>query len=211
MNPIEPDNISLIRIQISEYIQQQDITNEQFQSIKNMLEKLQKQYTELIEITLDVDFDKSNFLLSLDALSMPSQRYFRGGTLLSLANQCELNNFFKRKEQVWKLIYKGTRDGFTQQQYQNCHRQDKCVLFVIQSKKDDGRPGYLFGQHSTLFVSDYNSRYYEDEDESMYAKCRKEKQRRKNVEIAETDEADVHHSTFVRFHKKGEKSCITSD
>ena len=62
-----------------------------------------------------------------------------------------MNSLFQRRKQIWNLIYKGTRDGFTRDMYKNCQvKNRKCILFVIKSKEQDGRPEYLFG---TCFIS----------------------------------------------------------
>jgi hypothetical protein len=74
-----------------------------------------------------------------------SQPPFAQSTLLPSAQQHKLNEFYGKSNQQWKLIYRGTRDGFHSEDFHRCCDNKGPTVTVILS--DDG---YLFGGYTTV-------------------------------------------------------------
>ncbi|CAF3889225.1 unnamed protein product [Rotaria sp. Silwood1] len=68
-----------------------------------------------------------------------------GGSLLRLENQMQLNKWVGNEEQKWRLIYKGTRDGFKAEDFHRCSDNQGPTLTIIQSKEG----GWLFGGYTS--------------------------------------------------------------
>ncbi|CAF0824005.1 unnamed protein product [Adineta steineri] len=70
----------------------------------------------------------------------------RGGTLLCADYQMKLNDFYGNARQKWKLIYKGTEDGFSGEDFHRCSDNEGPTMTIIQTKDDN----YLFGGYSEI-------------------------------------------------------------
>lgn len=70
---------------------------------------------------------------------------FFGGTLLTEEDQNQLNKFYGNDNQKWNLIYKGTRDGFTIDDFHRCCDSQGPTITVIQSLDN-----YLFGGYTSV-------------------------------------------------------------
>jgi len=88
-------------------------------------------------------FLETSTTLSYDIL--PKKQLFFGGTLLTQEDQFQLNKFYGTDNQKWNLIYKGTRDGFTIDDFHRCCDSQGPTMTIIQSLDD-----YLFGGYTSI-------------------------------------------------------------
>ncbi|CAF3155587.1 unnamed protein product [Rotaria sp. Silwood2] len=86
----------------------------------------------------------SQLLISLDHDIRHGKEYFPGGTLLCQEHQIRLNEFYGKRNQMWRLIYKATRDGFSSTDFYRCCDRKGATLTVIQSSS-----GHLFGGYTS--------------------------------------------------------------
>lgn len=70
---------------------------------------------------------------------------FIGGTLLTREDQIQLNKFYGNENQRWNLIYKGTRDGFTIDDFHRCSDSQGATMTIIQTLDN-----YLFGGYTSV-------------------------------------------------------------
>ncbi|CAF1615415.1 unnamed protein product, partial [Didymodactylos carnosus] len=75
-----------------------------------------------------------------------SGQLFIGGTLLNDIHQLELNKFYAKKHQAWRLIYKATRHGFSASDFHSHCDGKGPTMTIIQSKEGD----YLFGGYTAV-------------------------------------------------------------
>lgn len=129
---------------VKELLNEGDASCKQIDAISRRVSKCRSQY-QLIEKT---EFDCPKLTVLGSASYWTENRLFRGGgTLLNDVQQMDLNKMFGVAGQIWRLIYKATRDGFSAGDFHQCCDGQGATLTVIQSK--DG--GYLFGGYR--FVS----------------------------------------------------------
>jgi hypothetical protein len=88
-------------------------------------------------------FVETSTTVSYDVL--PKRQLFFGGTLLTQEDQVQLNKFYETDNQKWNLIYKGTRDGFTIDDFHRCCDSQGPTMTIIQSLDD-----YLFGGYTSI-------------------------------------------------------------
>lgn len=69
---------------------------------------------------------------------------FLGTTLLNFGQQQKLNEFYDKKDQLWSLIYKGTRDGFDAAAFHNRANNQGPTMTIIRSTD-----GYIFGGYAS--------------------------------------------------------------
>jgi hypothetical protein len=93
---------------------------------------------------LQVFRETSSSILNYDLLSTKKQFFF-GGTLLTLEDQIQLNKFYGNENQKWNLIYKGTKDGFTIDDFHRCSDSQGPTMTIIQSLDN-----YLFGGFTSI-------------------------------------------------------------
>ncbi|CAF4009481.1 unnamed protein product [Rotaria sp. Silwood2] len=82
---------------------------------------------------------------SLEHDSSRGKKYFSDGTLLCQEHQIQLNEFYGKRNQMWRLIYKATRDGFSSTDFYRCCDRKGATLTVIQSTS-----GHLFGGYTSV-------------------------------------------------------------
>jgi hypothetical protein len=75
----------------------------------------------------------------------PAKPLFSGGTLLTQEDQVQLNKFYGNDIQKWNLIYKGTRDGFTIDDFHRCSDSQGPTITIIESLDN-----YLFGGFTSI-------------------------------------------------------------
>jgi hypothetical protein len=75
----------------------------------------------------------------------PQKQLFFGGTLLTHEDQFQLNRFYGSDHQKWHLIYKGTKDGFTIDDFHRCCDGQGATITVIQTLDN-----HLFGGYSSV-------------------------------------------------------------
>ncbi|CAF0803031.1 unnamed protein product, partial [Didymodactylos carnosus] len=74
-------------------------------------------------------------------VTVNQQQLFTGGNLLRSEHQRKLNVFYDKPNQKWELIYKGTRDGFSAENFHRFCDDKGPTMTVLQAKIGD----YLFG------------------------------------------------------------------
>ncbi len=125
-------------------LQDNELSYNPLKTIENQLRKAQTNLMEMKDSENIVQLKPLSIDRHLFRINLLDDCYFNGGTLLSFLYQLKLNEFYGRKTQQWRLIYKGTRDGFTKKEFNcRCARYGP-MMFIIQSKSNSG-PGYLFG------------------------------------------------------------------
>jgi len=75
----------------------------------------------------------------------PKKQFFMGGTLLTQEDQIQLNKFYENDIQKWNLIYKGTKDGFTIDDFHRCSDSQGPTMTIIQTLDN-----YLFGGYTSV-------------------------------------------------------------
>ncbi|CAF1202195.1 unnamed protein product [Rotaria sordida] len=124
-------------------------------TISNGLTKLRvSSFTRHIKLTnaeLILLFDELNFIIHSvqqnDCTCNTFKQLQRGdGTLLSSEHQLKLNEFYGKEGQIWTLIYKATRDGFSASDFHRCCDNQDSTITVIQSTEG----GYLFGGYTSV-------------------------------------------------------------
>jgi hypothetical protein len=70
--------------------------------------------------------------------------FFQNSILLNVEQQLKLNEFYGKKDQVWNLIYKATRDGFESTMFHNHSNNQGPTMTVIKSTG-----GYIFGGYAS--------------------------------------------------------------
>ena len=76
---------------------------------------------------------------------LPKKQLFFGGSLLTQEDQIQLNRFYGTENQKWNLIYKGTRDGFTIDDFHRCCDSQGPTITIIQTLDN-----YLFGGYTSI-------------------------------------------------------------
>ena len=82
---------------------------------------------------------------SIEQDSRHRKQYFSNGTLLSTEHQFQLNEFYGKRNQTWKLIYKGTRHGFSSIDFHRCCDRKGPTLSVLKSTS-----GHVFGGYTSV-------------------------------------------------------------
>ncbi|KAK8803537.1 hypothetical protein WA158_001231 [Blastocystis sp. Blastoise] len=91
----------------------------------------------------------------------PCHLYFNHSTILN-ANQCLILNQWYGKQTSWKLIYKGTRDGFSAQSFHNhCDNRGETIV-LIQNKYDTSTTNIFGGYTSIPWTSPSQAKAVED-------------------------------------------------
>jgi hypothetical protein len=75
----------------------------------------------------------------------PKKQFFMGGTLLTQEDQIQLNKFYGNDIQKWNLVYKGTKDGFTIDDFHRCSDSQGPTMTIIQTLDN-----YLFGGYTSV-------------------------------------------------------------
>lgn len=88
-------------------------------------------------------FVESSPLTTTDYLG--KKELFFGGNLLTGEDQIQLNKFYGTEHQKWNLIYKGTRDGFTIDDFHRCCDSQGPTMTIIQTLDN-----YLFGGYTSI-------------------------------------------------------------
>jgi DNA-directed RNA polymerase beta subunit len=88
-------------------------------------------------------FLETSTISNYDVLS--NRQLFFGGTLLTQEDQIQLNKFYGNDTQKWNLIYKGTRDGFTIDDFHRCCDSQGPTMTIIESLDN-----YLFGGYTSI-------------------------------------------------------------
>ncbi|UJR27909.1 hypothetical protein I4U23_009170 [Adineta vaga] len=128
---------------IKELINEGDASFKEIQDIKNSLKDYRKQCEQL---TIDTSFQLNTKAIHIEIVRF-NRDFFRGnGTLLSIEHQMKLNEFYDKKEQIWTLIYKATRDGFSHLDFHRCCDNQGPTITVIQTIDN----GYLFGGYTSV-------------------------------------------------------------
>ena len=139
------DQISKLR-DLTEEIE--GLINEGYASFK-VVANLKKTLEECREQCQQLERD-NYFQLDIKGINLGAtlcnHQFFEGGTLLSLEHQIKLNDFYNKPGQVWKLIYKATRDGFSTTDFHRCCNNQGPTVTVIQSAKYD----HLFGGYTSI-------------------------------------------------------------
>ncbi|CAF2562409.1 unnamed protein product [Rotaria sp. Silwood2] len=79
--------------------------------------------------------------------------YFPNGSLLQLAHQKKLNEFYGKIYQQWELIYKASRNGFDGNTFHSLCNNQGPTMTIIQSNNN-----YLFGGYTAIpWSSSYHS------------------------------------------------------
>ncbi|CAF1226615.1 unnamed protein product [Didymodactylos carnosus] len=81
----------------------------------------------------------------LSQIVCKAEHFFVGSTLLSDSQKEKLNEFYGINDQYWKLIYKGSKDGFDVSVFHGCCDNKGPTMTVIQSID-----GYLFGGFTSV-------------------------------------------------------------
>jgi len=138
--------------QISKELQKCKVDNNYFEKdIKQLNDKLNK-------IQIDLNMHRSRIKMTLPPIKFKSQiptsfehdihhekEYFTGGTLLCHEHQVKLNEFYGKRNQMWRLVYKATRDGFSSTDFYRCCDTKGPTMTVIQSSS-----GHLFGGYTSI-------------------------------------------------------------
>lgn len=125
---------------------------------QNYFENDIKQLSEkLNQIQIDLNIYKPRLKMVIPPIKLNSQiqtsfkhdnhrekEYFSDGTLLCHEHQHKLNEFYGIRNQKWRLVYKGTRDGFTSTDFYRCCDKKGPTMTVIQSTS-----GHLFGGYTS--------------------------------------------------------------
>ncbi|CAF4638143.1 unnamed protein product [Rotaria socialis] len=121
------------------------------QDIKHLSEKLN-------QIQIDLNIHKPRVKMAIPPIKLNSQlqisfekdmrrgkQYFPDGTLLCQEHQNQLNEFYGKRNQMWRLAYKATRDGFASTDFYRCCDRKGATLTVIHSSS-----GHLFGGYTSI-------------------------------------------------------------
>jgi hypothetical protein len=129
--------------EVKELIDEGDASFKQIEKIKKDIDECQQHCKQ---------FEKADYLrMNLKPIeietSFTNEGLFEGGgTLLSYELQMKLNEFYGKRNQRWKLIYKATRDGFGSSDFHRCCDDQGPTMTVIRSKEG----GYLFGGYTSV-------------------------------------------------------------
>ena len=90
-------------------------------------------------------FVQSSSLRTNDFFGRKEKEVFFGGTLLTREDQIQLNKFYGNENEKWNLIYKGTRDGFTIDDFHRCCDSQGSTMTIIETLDK-----YLFGGYTSI-------------------------------------------------------------
>lgn len=121
------------------------------QDLKHLSERLN-------QIQIDLNLHKTRVKMAIPPLKLNPQfqgsvkndirqgkEYFLDGTLLCHEHQIRLNDFYGKRNQMWRLAYKATRDGFSSTDFYRCCDRKGPTLTVILSTS-----GHLFGGYTSI-------------------------------------------------------------
>ncbi|CAF1099506.1 unnamed protein product [Rotaria sordida] len=129
--------------EVKELIDEGDASFKQIEHIKNSIKKCRE---ECKQFEIPHHFHSDLKLVNLN-ITLFNHELFRGdGTLLSPEHQLKLNEFYGKEGQIWTLIYKATRDGFSASDFHRCCDNQDSTITVIQSTEG----GYLFGGYTSV-------------------------------------------------------------
>ncbi|CAF1085204.1 unnamed protein product [Adineta steineri] len=132
-----------LSLQVKELMDEGDASFKQIEQIKRSIDEHRQQCEQLKSF----DFFQVNVnAINLEITFLDQKLFIGNGTLLSRDHQIKLNEFYGKQGQIWTLIYKATRDGFSTVDFHRCCANQSPTITIIQSQDN----GYLFGGYTSM-------------------------------------------------------------
>lgn len=153
------EQLQLFSDELRKRKENEDFFEDDIEILRRKLEQIKRESKQISKMNISHTQIQWDNLIQINTIDNKqfSDQLFHGTLFLDIIQQQILNRFCQRPNQKWKLIYRGTRDGFADRDFIRCCHEQGPTLALISVGK------YLFGGYTSVNWKDTKDYLWNDD------------------------------------------------